>query len=179
MSILTGLAILVALAIVVVLVLAALKPETFQVRRAIAIDAPPERIYPLIADFRAWDAWSPWEKKDPNLKRSFSGPETGLGARYAWVGDRNVGEGSMEIAEAQAPNRVGLKLDFLKPFKASNDVVFALQPQGRTTDVSWTMTGAVPFLAKIIHVFIDMDKMCGRDFEAGLQALKAQAERPA
>jgi uncharacterized protein YndB with AHSA1/START domain len=179
MSILTVLAVLVALAIVVVLILAALKADTFRVRRAITIDAPPERIYPLIADFRAWEAWSPWEKKDPNLKRTFSGPDSGLGARYAWTGDKNVGEGSMEIAEAAAPNRVGLKLDFLKPFKAHNDVVFALQPQGPATDVSWTMTGAVPFFFKIMHVFVDMDKMCGRDFEAGLQALKTQAERPA
>ena len=166
-----------ATGIVVVLVLAAMKPDTFAVRRSIAINAPPERIYPLIADFKAWGAWSPWEKKDPNLKRSFGGPESGVGATYAWEGDKNVGQGGMRIVEANAPSRVGLKLDFIKPFEAHNDVVFALQPQGAATNVTWTMTGPVPFFAKIIHVVFNMDKMVGGDFEAGLTAMKAQAER--
>jgi hypothetical protein len=178
-TILLTIAALLATGIVVMLVLASLKPDTFQVQRSIAIDAPPERIYPLIADFRAWDAWSPWEKKDPNLKRSFSGSESGVGARYAWDGNRNVGQGSMEIVEASAPSRVGLNLDFLKPFEAHNKVVFALQPEGAATNVTWTMTGPVPFFAKIIHVVMNMDRMVGDDFEAGLRAMKAAAERQA
>lgn len=181
-TVLLSLVALVVIAIAVVLILAAMKPDTFQVQRSIAINAPPERVYPLIADFRAWGAWSPWEKKDPALKRSFSGAEAGVGARYAWVGDKNVGEGSMEIVEAKAPGRVGLKLDFIKPFEAHNDVVFALLPQGQgtptSTNVTWTMTGPVPFFAKIIHVFMNMDRMVGGDFEAGLAAMKAAAERP-
>ncbi len=177
-TVLLGLVALVAIAIVIVLILAAMKPDTFQVQRSIAINAPPERIQPLIADFRAWGAWSPWEKKDPAMKRSFSGADQGVGARYAWEGDKNVGRGSMEIVEA-APSKVALKLDFIAPFEAHNEAVFALQPQGRTTNVVWTMTGPTPFLGKIIHVFINMDRMVGSDFEAGLAAMKAAAERPA
>ncbi|SEG44314.1 SRPBCC family protein [Bosea lathyri] len=176
---LLGLLAIATIAVIVVLVLAAMKPNTFSVQRSIAINAPPERVYPLISDFKAWGAWSPWEKKDPNLKRSFSGPDSGIGAAYAWAGDKNVGEGRMEIVEANAPSRIGLKLDFIKPFEAHNDVVFALQPQGAATNVSWTLTGPAPFFAKIIHVFFNMDRMVGGDFEAGLKALKAQAERPA
>jgi uncharacterized protein YndB with AHSA1/START domain len=181
-TILLSLLAVLVIGIAVVLILAVMKPDTFQVRRSIAINAPPERIFPLISDFRAWAAWSPWEKKDPNLKRTFSGAESGVGAVYAWEGDKNVGTGSMRIVEADAPDKVGLKLDFIKPFEAHNDVIFALQPQGQaagaaTTHVTWTMTGPVPFFAKIIHVFFNMDRMVGGDFEAGLAALKAQAER--
>ncbi len=178
-TILLGLLGLVAAGIVVVLILAARKPDTFQVTRSIAINAAPDRIYPLIADFRAWGAWSPWEKKDPGMKRTYGGAETGVGATYAWAGDRNVGEGSMRITEARAPGKLALKLDFLKPFEAHNDVVFALTPQGQGTNVTWIMTGPTPFLGKIMHVFMDMDRMVGSDFESGLKAMKAAAERAA
>jgi hypothetical protein len=178
-TILLGLLAILAVGIVVVLILAARKPDTFQVTRSIKIDASPERIYPLIADFRAWSAWSPWEKKDPAMKRSYGGPETGVGATYAWAGDKNVGEGSMRITEAQAPGKLALKLDFLKPFEAHNDVVFALTPQGQGTNVTWIMAGPTPFIGKIMHVFMDMDRMVGGDFESGLKAMKATAERPA
>lgn len=177
-ALLSLLAILV-IGIAAVLILAAMKPDSFQVRRMIAINAPAERVFPLIADFKAWGAWSPWEKKDPAMKRSFGGADSGTGATYAWDGNKEVGQGSMRIVEAQAPEKVALKLDFLKPFEAHNDVVFALAPQGQTTSVTWTMTGPTPFLGKIVHVFFDMDKMVGGDFEAGLAALKAAAERPA
>jgi hypothetical protein len=181
-TVLLSLAALVVVAIAIVLILAAMKPDTFQVQRSIAINAPPERIYPLLADFRAWGAWSPWEKKDPAMKRSFSGAESGVGARYAWDGDKNVGRGSMEIVEA-APSKVALKLDFIAPFEAHNDAVFVLQPRGQgtaaSTHVTWTMTGPTPFLGKIIHVFMNMDRMVGGDFEAGLAAMKAAAERRA
>ena len=178
-TVLLSLLAIIVLGIVVVLALAARKPDSFQVTRTTTINAPPERIYPLIADFKAWSAWSPWEKKDPAMKRSFGGPETGAGATYAWAGDKNVGEGSMRIVEAKAPERLSLKLDFLKPFEAHNDVVFSLAPQGSATTVTWTMTGPTPFVAKIMHVFFDMDRMVGVDFETGLTALKAAAERPA
>lgn len=177
-TVLLSLAALVVVAIAIVLILAAMKPDSFQVQRSIAINAPPERIQPLIADFKAWGAWSPWEKKDPAMKRSFSGAESGVGARYAWDGDKNVGRGSMEIVEA-APSKVALKLDFIAPFKAHNEVAFILQPRGQATDVVWTMTGPTPFFGKIIHVFMNMDRVVGGDFEAGLAAMKAAAERPA
>lgn len=170
---------IVVLGVAVVLVLAARKPDTFQVTRTATIKAPPERVYALITDFKAWGAWSPWEKKDPAMKRTYGGSETGAGATYAWAGDKNVGEGSMRITEAQAPSKLALKLDFLKPFEAHNDVVFSLTPQGPATVVTWTMTGPTPFIGKIMHVFMDMDRMVGGDFEAGLTAMKAAAERPA
>lgn len=175
-TVLLGALAVLVVGIAVVLILAAMKPDSFSVRRSIVIAAPPERIYPLIADFKAWSAWSPWEKKDPAMKRDFSGAPSGVGARYAWDGDKNVGRGSMEIVEA-TPAKVGLKLDFVTPFEAHNDTVFALQPQGQATEVTWTMTGPTPFLAKIIHVFMNMDRMVGGDFESGLKAMKAQAER--
>lgn len=173
---LSAAAILVA-GIVIVLVLAAMRPDSFTVRRSLAINAPPERIFPLISEFRNWGAWSPWEKKDPAMKRSFSGPESGVGAAYAWEGDKNVGQGRMEIVEATAPSKVALKLDFIRPFEAHNDVTFALEPVGAATNVIWTMTGPTPFVAKIFHVFVDMDRMVGGDFEAGLASMKAAAER--
>ncbi|MGO4672305.1 SRPBCC family protein [Bosea sp. 2YAB26] len=166
-----------ALAIVVVLVLAAMKPDSFRVQRSLAINAPPEHVFPLINGVRSWGDWSPWEKKDPAMKRSFSGAESGLGAVYAWDGDKNVGQGRMEIVEASAPRKVGLRLDFIKPFEAHNDVTFALEPRGGATEVIWTMTGPAPFLTRIMHVFFNVDRMVGRDFETGLANLQVAAER--
>jgi uncharacterized protein YndB with AHSA1/START domain len=161
----------------VILGLAAMKPDTFRVQRSATIKAPPEKIFALINDFHSWDQWSPWEKKDPTMKRSYSGPESGKGAVYAWEGDKNVGQGRMEIADSAPPSRVAIKLDFLKPFEAHNMVVFALEPKGDETTVTWDMEGPTPFFAKIFHVVLDMDKMVGGDFETGLANLKAASEK--
>jgi uncharacterized protein YndB with AHSA1/START domain len=174
--VIAGLALL-ALAVAVVLVLASRKPDTFSVHRSTAIKAPPEKIYPLIADFRNWGPWSPWERKDPAMKRSFSGAESGKGAGYAWEGNKDVGKGSMKVAEAVPPSKVVLNLDFEKPFEAHNMVTFTLAPKGDTTEVVWSMEGPTPFIGKIMHVFMDMDRMVGGDFEAGLANLKAAAEK--
>lgn len=168
---------IIVLALVAVLVVAALKPDTFRVQRRAAIKAPPEKIYPLLSDFQRWGAWSPWERKDPGMKRSFGGPKEGKGATYAWDGDKNVGQGRMEIVEATPPSRVALKLDFMRPFQAHNTVRFDLVPKGELTEVVWDMQGPVPYVAKIMHVFIDMDRMVGADFEAGLANLKSAAEK--
>lgn len=170
-------AILIAVFVAGVLILAATKPDSFQVRRAMTIKAPPEKLFALINDFKAWTAWSPWEEKDPAMKRSYGAVTVGKGATYAWAGDKNVGQGSMEITDAQSPSKLVLKLDFLKPFEAHNSVEFAIKAEGDATSVTWTMTGPTPFLGKIIHVFIDMDKMVGKDFESGLAKLKAAAEK--
>jgi uncharacterized protein YndB with AHSA1/START domain len=159
-----------------VLIVAATRPDVFRVERSTSIKAPPEKIFPYINDFKQWGMWSPWEKKDPALKRSY-GTTSGKGATYAWEGNDDVGVGSMEIAESVPPSRVAIKLNFVKPFEARNDVVFTLEPRGDTTSVRWTMRGNVPYFAKIIHLFFDMDKMVGSDFEAGLAALKAAAEK--
>lgn len=176
-TVLLAVAAIVATGIVAVLILAAMKPDTFTLQRSLAINAPPERVFPLISDFRNWTQWSPWEKLDPNLKRDYSGAQSGVGAAYAWEGDKKVGEGRMEIVEAVPSSKVALKLDFVRPFEAHNAVTFALEPARGATNVTWTMTGPTPFIGKIFHVFVNMDRMVGRDFEAGLASMKAAAER--
>jgi uncharacterized protein YndB with AHSA1/START domain len=169
--------VLLVIAVVVVLGLAAMKPDTFRVQRAMTIKAPPEKIFALINDFHAWGQWSPWEKKDPAMKRTFSNPASGKGATYAWEGDKNVGQGSMEIVDAAQSSKIALKLDFVKPFEGHNMVVFTLEPKGEATNVTWDMRGPTPFFAKIIHVLLNMDKLVGNDFEAGLANLKAASEK--
>jgi uncharacterized protein YndB with AHSA1/START domain len=165
-----------AVPVAVVLVLAANKPDVFQVARATTIKAPPDRIFPLINDFHKWGAWSPYEKKDPEMKRTYGGAESGKGAVYAWAGDKNVGHGRMEIVESAPPSKIVLKLDFVKPFEAHNIVEFTLDAKGDSTEVRWAMHGPAPYLAKIVHLFFDMDSMVGKDFEAGLANLKTAAE---
>ncbi len=123
--------IVIVLAVIGLLVYAAMQPADFRIERSTAVKAPPERIYPLIADFRAWAPWSPWEKKDPAMKRTFSGPDSGVGAAYGWEGDKNVGTGKMTILEATAPGKVVIKLEFLKPFEATNTAEFTLHAAGR------------------------------------------------
>ena len=165
------------IAIGIVLAIAATKPDTFRVQRSASINAPPEKIFPHIVDFRSWAAWSPYEHKDPAMKKTFTGAASGRGAVYEWDGDKNVGQGRIEITEASPPSRVALNLDMLKPFEAHNKVEFMLLPQGGATVVTWAMNGHTPFFAKVIHVFFNMDKMVGGDFEVGLANLKAVAER--
>ena len=170
--------IIVVLLIVGVLLTAATRPDTFIVQRTAVIKAPPEKVFPFIDDFERWPAWSPWEKKDPAMKRSFGATKSGKGAKYAWEGNSDVGQGSMEISESTAPSRVALKLDFVKPFEAHNNVEFSLRPEtGGATQVSWKMEGPLPYFAKVIHLVMDMDKMVGADFETGLANLKAAAEK--
>lgn len=168
------LAVLVAIA--GVLVYASTKPDSFRVERTASIDAPADRIQPLIADFRRWADWSPYERKDPAMKRSFGSLTAGKGATYAWDGNDNVGQGSMEILEA-APAKVVIKLDFQKPFEAHNTAEFTLKPKGDATDVTWAIHGPSPLISKVVSLFMNMDTMIGRDFEAGLANLKALAEK--
>lgn len=165
----------IAVLVAAVLVYAATKPDVFRVQRTASIKAPPEKIAAVLGDFHAWEAWSPWEKMDPAMKRRFSGAEKGKGAIYVWEGNGKVGQGRMEITDATA-SRVALDLDFIKPFEAHNKVAFTLAPKGDSTEVVWAMQGPVPYPAKIVHVFVDMDSMVGKDFEAGLANLKAATE---
>jgi hypothetical protein len=169
----------IAVLIAGVLLVAAARPDTFTVQRSASIQAPSERVYALLEDFKRWEAWSPWEKKDPVMKRTYGATTSGKGATYAWEGNGEVGQGRMEIADSVAPSQLTIKLDFLKPFEAHNRVDFALVPNGQSTNVTWTMQGAVPYFAKIVHLFVDMDKMVGKDFETGLANLKLAAEKPA
>jgi len=170
-------AIVVVLLIAALLAYAATKPDTFRVQRAASIKAPPAKIFALLNDFHRWDAWSPWEKKDPAMKRTFGTATSGKGAVYAWEGNREVGQGRMEIAESVPPSRVAIKLDFVKPFEAHNLVEFTLEPQGDSTNVTWAMRGPNPYFAKVMQSFFSMDKMVGKDFETGLANLKALAEK--
>ncbi|GAB2864675.1 K(+)-transporting ATPase subunit F [Pseudoduganella ginsengisoli] len=163
--------------VVIILGLALLQPNSFAVSRSIAIKAPAEKIYPLISDFHEWGKWSPWEGLDPNMKRTFTGPASGAGAVYSWDGNDAVGAGRMEITGAQAPSKVDIKLDFLKPIASQNTTVFALQPEGDGTKVVWTMSGPSSFMTKLMGVFVSMDKMIGPDFEKGLASMKAAAEK--
>ena len=167
----------VVLLIAGVLIFAATKPDVFRVQRATSIKSPPDKVFALINDFKRWDAWSPWEKKDPAMKRNFGATTSGKGATYAWEGNKDVGQGSMEITQSTPPSGLRLKLDFVKPFEGHNDVEFTLEQKGDATQVTWTMAGDTPYFAKIVHVFIDMDSMVGKDFEAGLANLKSIAEK--
>jgi uncharacterized protein YndB with AHSA1/START domain len=176
-AIIAIIAVVLAVAIAVVLVLAAAKPDTFSVRRAAMVRAPPEKVFSLISDFHRWGSWSPWENRDPAMKRTYSGAESGKGAVYAWDGNKNVGSGRMEILDASSPSKIVIKLDFFKPFEAHNTAEFTMQPQGDATDVIWVMHGPAPILSKVMQVFMNMDSMIGRDFELGLANLKALTEK--
>jgi uncharacterized protein YndB with AHSA1/START domain len=175
-EIVAAIAVLLALTIAIVLLLASRKPDTFKVQRTAAIQAPPEKIFPLIADFHQWRAWSPYEDRDPDLQRSYSGAASGRGAVYAWEGNRNVGSGRMEILDAPPPSKVVIKLDFLKPFEGHNTAEFTFVPQGDTTNVTWLMHGPAPLISKVMQVFMNMDNMIGKDFAAGLANLKRVTE---
>src|SRR6478736_5515347 len=165
-------AVVLAIAIAVILILAAAKPDRFGIQRATTVKAPPEKIFPLINDFHQWGTWSPYENKDPAMKRSYSGAESGQGAVYAWEGNKNVGSGRMEILEATAPSKIVIKLDFFTPFEGHNTAEFTMLPQGDATNVTWLMHGPARFLTRLIQVFMNLDNMIGRDFEAGLANLK-------
>ncbi len=173
-----GIAVVIVLVVVAgVLVYAATKPDTFRVQRSAAIKASPEKIYPLIVDLHGWAAWSPYEKKDPAMKRTFSGAQSGKGAVYEWDGDKNVGAGRMEIVETTVPSKVGIKLDFLRPFEGHNIAEFTMVPSGDSTTVTWAMYGPSPYIAKVMGTFFNMDRMIGDEFAVGLANLKTVAEK--
>ncbi|HEX9163975.1 MAG TPA: SRPBCC family protein [Thermoanaerobaculia bacterium] len=170
--------IVIAVVIVAVLAFAATKPDTFEVLRTATINAPPEKIYPLLSDFHNWNAWSPWAKLDPAMKTTHSGPQSGKGAVYTWEGNNKVGSGRMEIAEAAMASSVRINLDFIKPFAGHNLTEFSLQPIGNgATQVTWKMRGPTAYPLKLMNVFYSMDSMIGPDFERGLSQLKATAEK--
>jgi len=168
--------IVIAALIAGVLLFAATKPDTFHFERAIAIDAGPERIAPLLTDFHNWGAWSPWEHLDPAMKRTYTGPASGPGAIYEWSGNSEVGSGRMEIAAA-TDAQIDIKLDFLEPMATSNQTRFVLAPANGATNVVWSMDGQMNYMSKLMTVFVSMDKLLSKDFETGLAKLKAAAEK--
>ena len=172
--------ILIGLGVVFALLLIAisLQPATFHVERSISISAPPEAAFAQVNDFHAWHAWSPWEKMDPAMKRTFDGAPAGVGAKYAWVGNNDVGEGRMTIEES-SPTKIAIKLEFLKPFEATNTATFTFTKTGEGTKTTWAMDGNNNFFSKAMSLVMNMDKMIGPDFERGLAGIKTAAEAAA
>ncbi len=164
------------IAIAGVLGYAATKPDTFRVERKTTIAAPPEKVFAMIEDFHRWSEWSPWEKLDPGMTRTYGGSAKGVGATYAWSGNDDVGQGKMEVIEAVPASKLTFKLDFLKPFEAHNTGEFVLTPKDGGTEVTWSMYGPSPYISKLMDTVMNMDKMIGKDFEKGLANMKAAAE---
>lgn len=167
---------LAAVAIAGILILAAMKPDIFVVQRSTLINAPADRIFPLINDYKNWSSWSPYEKIDPAMTRTFSGASSGKGSVYEWTGNKNIGHGRMEITDTAQPSRVTIQLDFFSPFEAHNVAEFTMKPEGSATNVTWTMRGPLPYMAKVMHTVFSMDKMVGGQFAEGLANMKAVAE---
>ncbi len=158
------------------LLYAATKPDTFHVQRSINIQAPPEKIFAVLNDFHQSVAWSPYEKKDPAMKRVFSGPESGKGAVYQFEGNKEVGKGRLTITDTTPSSKVVMTLDMDEPFEGHNTVEYTLAAKGTSTDVIWAIHGHQPYIGKVIGLFMDCDKMIGKDFEIGLANLKALSE---
>jgi hypothetical protein len=173
--ILLGGAAAVSVLVIIVLGLALAHPDMFKVEREIAIAAQPAVVYANLDDFHRWEAWSPWEKIEPSMKKTYTGPATGTGASYAWDG-KEVGSGRMTITDSRPAQQLTIKLEFVKPFEATNTTVFELTSQGNDTKVRWIMTGRNNFVGKLMGVFADMDSMVGKDFEDGLRSLKRVSE---
>lgn len=169
--------IVLVLVIAALLIYAATKPDSFRIERSTTIKAPPEKIFALINDFKQWETWSPWEKIDPALKRTYSGTTSGVGSIYEWSGNKDIGQGRMEIVESTPSSKVSLKLDFVTPFEAHNRVDFMLAQQGDMTTVTQAMYGPSPYMSKLMTMFFSMDKMVGEKYEEGLATLKMISEK--
>jgi hypothetical protein len=158
------------------LVIAATRPADFRISRLATMAAPPSAIFAQVNDFHPWDAWSPWAKIDPAMKKTYSGPPAGVGAIYEWNGNGQVGQGRMTILESKPNEVIRIKLEFFRPFKATHAAEFAFQPQGNQTVVTWTMIGHNNFILKAMGMFMSMDKMLGKEFDKGLASMKAIVE---
>jgi len=171
-----GIAIAVLVLIVALLVFIGTRPADFRIERSAQIGASGDAIFAIINDLHQWGRWSPYDKRDPEMKKTFEGPPTGPGASYSWNGNKNVGEGRLTIVESKPGQLVSMKLEFTRPFKCTNRVNFTLTPAANGTLVSWIMDGRNNFMAKAFSLIINMDKMVGTDFESGLANLKAVVE---
>jgi Polyketide cyclase / dehydrase and lipid transport len=170
--------ILIAVAAIIALfiLIVALRPAEFRIERSASMAATPAAVFAQVNDFHNWQAWSPWAKIDPNAKYTYEGAEAGSGAVFTWTGNSQVGEGTMTLTESRPNDSIRIKLDFRRPFKASNDAEFTFRPQGNSTVVTWSMSGRHKFLAKAVCLFMDMDKVVGGDFEKGLASMKGIVE---
>lgn len=170
--------VLLALAVIVVglVIVIAMQPSEFRIERSATIAAPPEEVFAQVNDFHAWKEWSPWAKLDPQSKETYEGPEAGTGAIFKWSGNNEVGEGMMTITDSRPNELILIKLEFMRPFAATNTAEFAFKPEGNQTRVTWAMFGKNTFMSKAIHLVMDMDKMVGANFEQGLAQMKSVAE---
>jgi len=178
-NILIGAGILLVLALAALAVLIARQPEHTVITRSATMNAPPERVFEQVNNLRNWGDWSPWAKKDPEQRIAFEGPEAGAGAAFSWAGNKEVGEGRIEIVESDPGRRVKIRLDFLKPMQVTNTAEYSFEPEGSGTRVTWTMTcNGEKFMAKVFSLMMDMDKMIGADFEKGLASMREIVEAP-
>ncbi len=169
--------ILIAIALIIFATLVAMQPDDFRITRSTAISAPPPAVFAQVNDFHQWEAWSPWAKMDPACKNSYEGQTAGKGAIFSWIGNKKVGAGRMTITESRPAEQILIKLEFLKPFKATNTAEFSFKPQSDQTFVTWTMSGKNNFMGKMFGLIMNCDKMIGGDFKKGLAAMKAIAEK--
>jgi hypothetical protein len=168
--------IVLGLLVVGLLAVIAMRPDTFHVERSMTFTGPPAAAFGMVNDFHQWPQWSPWEKLDPGIKRTFGGSPAGMGALYSWTGNDKVGEGRMTITGSQPSSQVDIKLEFIKPWQATNATTFTFAPQGAETKVVWAMDGQSNFMSKAIGLVWNMDSLVGKDFERGLAQMKSAAE---
>ena len=170
--------ILIAFAVIVVglVIVVAMQPSEFRVARSTTISAPPPAVFAQVNDFHKWEAWNPWGKIDPAMKQTYEGAPAGIGAIYTWIGNNKVGQGRMTLTESRPSDLIRIKLEFFKPFAGTNIAEFTFKPAGNQTAVTWSMTGKNNFMAKAIHLFMNMDKMIGGQFEMGLAQMKSIVE---
>jgi uncharacterized protein YndB with AHSA1/START domain len=157
----------------------ATRPESYHVERSIDLKSPPEAVFATVSDFKAFPQWSPWQKRDPAMKTTLSSPSSGVGASYAWEGNKEVGKGKMTMVESTAPNRIKIRLEFQEPFASTADTGFDIKSNPASaggSSVTWWMDGKNNFVGKAFAVFMDMDKMIGKDYEDGLASLKRVVE---
>lgn len=166
----------IAAIVILLVIVVALRPAQFRIERSVKIAATPATVFAQVNDFHNWNAWSPWAKLDPAMKETYDGPAAGVGAKYAWVGNSKVGQGRMTIMESNPSSLIRTRLEFIKPFTATNIGEFTFQPQGDQTAVTWAMTGTNDFMGKAFGLFMNMDKLIGSDFEKGLASLKSLTE---
>ena len=166
----------IAVLVVILVLVIVTRPEDFSITRSATMSVTPQVVFPQVNDLHNWEAWSPWAKLDPNMKMTFAGPEVGTGATYTWTGNSKVGEGRMTIVESRPSELVRIKLEFMKPFAATNASEFTFQPQGTQTTVTWSMTGKRNFMTKAMSLVMSMEKMLGGQFEQGLAQMKAIVE---
>ncbi|HSE04267.1 MAG TPA: SRPBCC family protein [Methylomirabilota bacterium] len=170
--------ILIALIVIVVVfaVVVATRPAEFRIERTATIAAPAPAVFAQVNDLHKWEAWSPYARRDPGMKKGFEGAPAGVGAIYTWSGNNEVGEGCTTIIESRPDELIRIRLDFVRPFAATNTAEFTFRPEGDRTAVTWSLAGRHDFMGKAVGLFMNMDRMVGGDFEAGLAQLRSVAE---